>query len=193
VSLVATAADHHRPTCETASFYEHRLLEYRGTDIVHRASVSCFSVHRDRSALRQSDGDSGRFNCVPGLRLSSERRRGRAAKGKDERSRARHGPQRKTTTTTTTRLEPVMKSMLIPAALCQQPSIEDTKMQSQRNRISRIAPLMWSVITLFAAHLVPAEDDPVAKTRTSSSSTELGRMAQVGRSSFRCWNAEGST
>ena len=44
-------------------------------------------------------------------------------------------------------------------------SMEDPKLQKQRKRISLMAPLAWSVLALFAANLVQAEDDPVFKTK----------------------------
>jgi len=46
-----------------------------------------------------------------------------------------------------------------------QPYLEDTEMQGQRKRILLMAPFVWSVLTLFAASLVQAEDGPVLKTK----------------------------
>jgi pimeloyl-ACP methyl ester carboxylesterase len=43
--------------------------------------------------------------------------------------------------------------------------MEDIGMQSQRKRISLMAPLVWSAIALFATKLVRAEDDPGLKTK----------------------------
>ena len=57
-----------------------------------------------------------------------------------------------------------MKFMLIPAALSAA-LFGGHKVQSQRKRISPMAPLMCSALALFAANLVRAEDGPVLKTK----------------------------
>jgi pimeloyl-ACP methyl ester carboxylesterase len=44
-------------------------------------------------------------------------------------------------------------------------NIGDAKLQRQRKLTSLMAPLAWSILALFAANLVQAEDDPVSKTK----------------------------